>query len=220
MLVLGGETVYIAHLPMFTPVHRYQGIWEVSFGAEADSKYRAERARSANADKIFTLAPKENFRLPELTTTKRTFRADVFVGHFEKNGKLLLEDVTVTLKKTVHFHPFKRAHRLPEGLTYLLLGTGNERFLFHWISVAPNFDQVLVVSPKPSIGEIPPGALFTVPGRRDGERLRAGGSASGVLVAAQGSEEPILVKPIELNLTSEYYFEAGELEANDLPPQP
>lgn len=221
MLVLGGETVYVSHLPMFNPFHRYQGIWEVSFGAEGDRKYREERARPANAAQIFTLAPKENFRLPELTTTKRSFRGDVFVGHFERPGKrLLLAGVTVTLKKAVHFHPFKRGHRLPEGLTYLLFGTGSERFLVHWISVAPNFDQVLVVSPKAATGEIPPGALFVVPGRRDTERLRAGDSVSGLLVAARGPEQPFLVKPTDLSLASEYYFEEGELEPNELPPQP
>ena len=188
MLVLGGETVYISHLPMFHAVHRYQGIWEVSFGAEGDREYRAERARPANAKQIFTLAPKEDFRLPELTTTKRSFRGNLFVGHFERrDNRLLLADVTVTLKRLVHFHPFKRDHQLPEGLTYLLFGTGNERFLAHWISVAPNFDQILVVSPNASIGDIPPGALFTVPGRRDSERLRAGNSVSGVVGRGPGS---------------------------------
>jgi hypothetical protein len=218
MLVLGGETVYISHLPMFNAPHRYQGIWEVSFGAEGDREYRTERARPANAKQIFTLAPTEEFRLPELTTTKRSFRGNVFVGHFERDDKrLLLTDVTVTLKKLVHFHPFNRGHRLPEGLTYLLFGTGNERFLAHWVSVAPNFDQVLVVSPNVSIGEIPPGALFTVPGRRDSERLRTGDLVSGVVVAARGPEQPFLVKPIELRLASEYYFEAGELAPDKLP---
>ena len=86
--------------------------------------------------------------------------------------------------------------------------------------MAPNFDQVLVVSPNSALGEIPPDALFTVPGRRDTERLRPGDPAAGVLVAARGPELPIFVEPVELTLASEYYFEAGELEANELPPQP
>ena len=61
MLVLGSESVYVSHLPMFMPQHRYQGIWEVSFGAEGDKVYRAERARPENAKLIFTLEPTELF---------------------------------------------------------------------------------------------------------------------------------------------------------------
>ncbi len=49
MLVLGSETIYASHLPMFSPQHRYQGIWQVSFGASGDAEYRAERAKPANA---------------------------------------------------------------------------------------------------------------------------------------------------------------------------
>ena len=40
MLVLGTERIYASHLPMFTAQHRYQGIWQVSFGEEGDQAYR------------------------------------------------------------------------------------------------------------------------------------------------------------------------------------
>src|SRR5262245_4310135 len=70
MLVLGSDSVYVSHLPMFMPQHRYQGIWEVSFGEEGDEVYRAERARPENAKLIFTLEPLERFRLPELTQSR------------------------------------------------------------------------------------------------------------------------------------------------------
>src|SRR4030095_13666774 len=121
MLVLGGEAIYVSHLPMFMPQHRYQGIWEVSFGDKGDAKYRAERAKPQNAGEIFTLAPITLFRLPELTTTRKSFKADVFKGHFERDGhERILENVTVTVRRQVHWDPFRTSHTRTEPLPSLL----------------------------------------------------------------------------------------------------
>jgi hypothetical protein len=170
MLVFGGEAIYVSHLPMFMPQHRYQGIWEVSFGEEGDRAYRAERARSGNAGKIFTLEPREKFRLPELTSGRTSFKADVFLGHFEREGhRLLLPNATVTLRRQVHWHPFRAAHARPTPLTYALFGKGKETYLAHWISTAPNFDQILAITPAKPIAEIPAGAQVVLPSRADGE---------------------------------------------------
>jgi len=217
MLVLGRETVYVSHLPMFMAQHRYQGIWEVSFGKEADAVYRAQRARPENAKSIFTLVPTERFRLPELTTTRRSFRADVVRGHFEREGhKRILANVTVTLKRQVHWHPFRNSHKRPEPLTYILFGQGDELFLAHWISVAPNYDQIVAVTPSAPLGEIAPGAQLILPKRADGEALRAGESISGMVIVDQGPEQPARVKPIDLKVAAEIYLEKGELKDNDL----
>lgn len=217
MLVLGSESVYVSHLPMFMPQHRYQGIWEVSFGAEGDKVYRAERARSENAKLIFTLNPLELFRLPELTKTRKSFQADVFLGHFERPGhKRILQDVKVTLQRQVHWHPFRNSHERPEPLTYLLFGKGNELFLAHWISLAPNFDQIVSVTPSKPLGEIPEGAQLVLTKRSDGDALKAGESVSGMMISERGPEQPFAVTPVDLKVDSVIYLEKGELEENDL----
>jgi hypothetical protein len=217
MLVLGGETIYVSHLPMFVPQHRYQGIWEVSFGEAADAVYRAERAKPGNAGVIFTLAPTTRFRLPELTTTRASFEADVFKGHFERDGhKRILEGVTVTVRRQVHWHPFRTGHSRPEPLTYLLFGKGNELFLAHWISVAPNYDEILSVTSPTPLGELPRAAQLVLSQRGDREALKAGESVSGTLLLAQGPEQPVLMKPIDLKVGSVIYLEKGELAESDL----
>ena len=217
MLVVGRETPYISHLPMFMDKHRYQGIWEVSFGEQADAVYRAERARPENAAVIFTLAPKDLFRLPELTTTRNSFQADVFRGHFERPGhKRILSNIKVTLKQQVHWHPFRNSHSRPEPLTYLLFGKGDDLFLAHWISVAPNYDQIVSVTPSAPLTEVPRGAQLVVTKRGDGEALKAGESVSGMLIVDQGPEQPVRIQPIDLKVASEIYLEKGELESNDL----
>lgn len=221
MLVFGGEAIYASHLPMFMPQHRYQGIWEVSFGEEGDRAYRAERARSGNAGKIFTLSPTERFRLPELTSGRTSFKADVFLGHFEREGnQRILRDATVTLRRQVHWHPFRAAHARPVPLTYALFGKGMETYLAHWISTAPNYDQILAVVPAKPLPEIPAGTQVVLPARADGEPLRAGESVSALLIADRGPEQAALVVPVDLKVASEIYLEKGELADDDLPEEP
>ncbi|HYH46886.1 MAG TPA: hypothetical protein VEG34_14480 [Thermoanaerobaculia bacterium] len=217
MLVLGSETLYASHLPMFSAQHRYQGIWEVSFGEEGDRVYRAERARPENAKLIFTLEPTEDFRLPELTQTRKSFRANIYRGHFERLGKKrILENVKVTVRRQVHWHPFRNSHERPEPLTYFLFGKGNELFLAHWISLAPNYDQILSVTPSKPLGEIPEGAQLVIAKRSDGDALKAGESVSGVMIVESGPEQPFTVTPIDLKVGSVIYLEKGELEKNEL----
>jgi hypothetical protein len=217
MLVLGSETLYASHLPMFMDQHRYQGIWEISFGEKGDKVYRAERARPENAKLIFTLNPLELFRLPELTQTRKSFRADVFLGHFERPGhKRILQDVKVTLRQQVHWHPFRNSHERPEPLTYLLFGKGDELFLAHWISLAPNFDQIVSVTPSKPLGEIPEGAQLVLTKRSDGDALKAGESVSGMMIVGRGPEQPFAVTPVDLKVGSVIYLEKGELAKNGL----
>ncbi len=217
MLVVGSNHIYVSHLPMFVPQHRYQAIWEVSFGAAGDAAYRAERARSSNAGSIFTLEPQELFRLPDLTTTRNSFVADVYVGHFEREGKRkLLEGVTATLKRPVHWHPFLTDDRRLDASTYVLFGDDDELFLAHWISTVPNYDQILVVEPSAPLSEIPPGAQFVVVGRDDQQPLRAGDAVAGMMVEVTGPGAPVDLRPATLTVRSEYYFEEGELSFTKL----
>ncbi|MEA2564597.1 MAG: hypothetical protein QOH06_6101 [Acidobacteriota bacterium] len=216
MLVLGSGTVYVSHLPMFMPQHRYQGIWEVSFGEEGDKVYRAERARPENAKLIFTLEPQEEFLLPELTKTRKSFRADIYRGHFERPGhERILENVKVTIREQVHWHPFRNSHERPEPLTYLLFGKGNELFLAHWISLAPNYDQIVSVTSSKPLGEIPEGAQLVLAKRSDGDALKAGESVSGMMIAGL-PEQPFTVKPVDLKVGSVIYLEKGELAKSTL----
>jgi hypothetical protein len=217
MLLFGSERIYMSHLPMFMPQHRYQAIWEVSFGEAGDATYRAEWARPDNAGGIFTLAPQELFRLPDLTTTRESFEADVYVGHFERPGhRKLLEGVTVTLKEAVHWHPFLAGDRRPDQATYVPFGGGDELFLAHWISTAPNYDQILAVAPSAAIGRAPAGAQFVTLERDDEQPLRAGDMAAGLIVHRDRPDGPVRLEMVDLTVGRVYYLEEGELSSSHL----
>ena len=215
MLVLGAKHIYASHLPMFTAQHRYQGIWQVSFGEEGDQAYRA--AQAANEGVIFTLAPNESFRLPELIGPRGSFRADVYLGHFERPGhRKLLDDVTVSLVQRVHWHPFLPDHARPRQLTYLLFGDGEETWLAHWISAAPDYDQVVKVTPAGSTAPLPTLAQVVVLDRDDAQALRPGETVSVLILQDRGAGTPIQAFPADLSVDAELYLEQGELSFSEL----
>jgi hypothetical protein len=217
MLVLGAERIYASHLPMFTAQHRYQGIWQVSFGEQGDQAYREAQAASGG---IFTLAPNETFRLPELTGARGSFRADVYVGHFERPGhRKLLADANVTLVQQVHWHPFLAEHARPEQLTYLLFGDGQETWLAHWISAAPDYDQIVKVTPVGS-SPLPALAQVVVPERDDAQALRPGETVAVLLVEDRGPDTPIRITDAELSVEAELYLEQGELSFSEIADEP
>jgi hypothetical protein len=218
MLVLGTERIYASHLPMFTPQHRYQGIWQVSFGEAGDRAYREAQAAGGG---IFTLEPQETFRLPELTGPRRSFRADVYQGHFERPGhRKLLADVTVSIEQQVHWHPFLAGHTHPDQLTYVLFGDGEASWLAHWISVAPGYDHIVRVRPTDSRGPLPTLAQVVVPERGDHEPLRPGETVAALLLQDGGADTPIRVTAARLSVEAELYLEQDELSFSDLGDEP
>jgi hypothetical protein len=105
MLVVGEETVYLSHLPMFQeegkppmPL-RYQAILEVTFAKQ--ERYVKDR-REHRTTNIYTLNP-EIFVLPELASSDpqhqplRSFKAKaIFRGHLERDDRVpILQDVTL-----------------------------------------------------------------------------------------------------------------------------
>ena len=122
----------------------------------------------------------------------------------------------MTLRRQIHWHPFRNSHERPETLTYLLFGKGKELFLAHWISLAPNFDQIVSVTPSKPLGEIPEGAQIVIAKRGDGDALKAGESVSGMMIAGRGPEQPFTATPVDLKVGSVIYLEKGELAENEL----
>ena len=217
MLLFGTERIYMSHLPMFMAQHRYQGVWEVSLGETADRAYREARARPEHAGTIFTLAPTENFRLPDLTGTRESFPAQVVVGHFDQGHPLFVEGasfgpVTVTLQRAVHWLPLLVEDQRPQDLTYVVAGEGDERFLVHWISSAPNYDQVVALEPAAALGALAPGAQLVVLDRDDDRPLRAGETVKGLVIDRQRADGPVRVRGTEIGVRAEIYLERAELE--------
>src|SRR5215213_6375157 len=176
MLLVGEETAYLSHLPMFDdPNHAIQAILEVTFtddGGNPQAAYVEDRRRTGT--KIYTIDPKK-FVLSDLVSAdpqhhppRRSFNGTIVQGHFERGGTPIAEDVVVEVTNIVHFRVFDPdAQGLPE-LRYLLFGKGSELFMAHLITKPPDFDQVLsvkVTGHEFTDEELRHGVLVVVPGR-------------------------------------------------------
>ena len=223
MLVVGEETIYLSHLPMFQkeggpPMpHRYQAILEVTF-AQQDGYVKDRREHRTTS--IYTLNPQE-FVLAALgasdpqQTPLRSFKAmTIFRGHLERNDRVpILQDVEVSVKQVIHFREFDRKANKSPQLEYLLFGTGQERFLAHVITAPPDFDQILVVKITDhefTNDELAKGVPVVFPGTTNAaaSRLRGKQQVAGEIKVGQAPAP----KMIQVEVSRELYFEEGELQ--------
>ena len=146
---------------------------------------------------------------------RRSFTGRVFRNHFERldTNPVSLGAAVLKITTVVHHRKFAAdAEPLPD-LEYLLFGKGQELFLAHLITMAPDFDHVLGVTkvdghrlPDEALGS---GLAVKFPDRPNeaSQRLRPREEASGTIEIA-GKAIPVRVKTgVEL------YFEEGELSS-------
>lgn len=230
MLVVGGRTAFLSHLPMFDRLdstktafrspHRFQVILEARFGRQGQDRtdvYLKDR-QAHPATRIYTLNPEE-FVLSHLFSPRErprlsTFAGTVFRGHLEQGGTPIpdLDKTTVTVTRVVHGRMFDPAVAKPAALEYILFGKGQELLLAHAIFAAPDFDQVLSVSipggTGPSEKDLAEDIRLVVPTRKNvaAERLREKQTVDGMLRI--GRAEPTKV---HIETGTQFYFEEGEL---------
>ena len=239
MLVVGEQTVFLSHLPMFhsgqpgdpavneagtefTAPHRFQVILEATFTRQGENLadlYVKDRQAHANI-RIYTLAP-EPFVLSRLFTpaTKPqlgSFTADVFRGHLEQGGVPIpgLTAATVEITRVVHARKFNPKAKKPAQLEYILFGKGPELFLAHAIFAPPEFDQVFsiqVAGHELTDTDLGRDALVVFPDRKNvaADRLRERQTVKGTLTIP--GDRDAAGTPVQVQTITEFYFEEGEL---------
>jgi hypothetical protein len=149
MLIFGTPqkdgTIYASHLPLFRSPHDYQIILEIALDAKATLMYR-KSLKNFRQQKVYTIEP-EPFVLPEMITSPRSFKARLFRGHFERDGKPLGDTATVNIKRVLYFKKFDPAAQHSEAAQYLVFGNSSkershEYFAAHVISAKPDFDHI------------------------------------------------------------------------------
>jgi hypothetical protein len=221
MLIVGEQTVFLSHLPIFGSPHDYQVILEAAFakpGSDPQTDYFNDRKRTGT--KIYTLEP-ERFVLTRLAAAAplRSFKASIYRGHFErfpsqraKEAARIAQDVDVNVTRVVHFHKFAPAAAKLAQLEYFLFGKGAELFLAHLITKPPDFDQVLSVkatNSKFTDEELSQGVPIVFPGKTNSiaRRIRDADPVTGQIKGPGGAAP----KSLQLQPGIEFYFEQGEL---------
>jgi len=158
MLIVGEETIYVSHLPMWMAPHNFQVILEVTFKGPGQPQARYIDDRKTTGTRLYTLEPEE-FDIKELAPTapqhlpsRSSFGATIWRNHFEDHpvthpGQrfMIAQDAEVHVENVVYFQELHPHGPGLQALEYLLFGKGQELFLAHVITQPPDFDQVLSV---------------------------------------------------------------------------
>jgi hypothetical protein len=140
MFMFGSDKVYLSHLPMFHSPHDYQVLLEVSLPKEVKSEY-LKHMKLSPLEASYTIVP-ETFSLPDLVSSKKSFKATLFKGHFERGGKAISNEVMISIKKVLYFKKFEKNAFKPDAGKYIIVGNLSEQFLVHKVISKPDFDQI------------------------------------------------------------------------------
>jgi hypothetical protein len=152
------------------------------------------------------------FAAPEASRT--AFKGRVFRGHLERGGQLIegLQDIDVRIGRVVYARELQPNDKKSDELRYILFGKGDELFLAHQITQAPDFDQIVGVSVNGhsfTENELQRGVTVRIPdrGNNPAQRLRKNESIGGE-GQVTGAHQFL---PLQLKVATEFYFEEGEL---------
>lgn len=225
MLLVGTRALYLSHLPMFGPPHNFQALLEVQLRHEdvdPHDVYLRDRADTGTA--LYTLVPevfalRELIKEPSAATARTSFGGQLWRGHFERGGDLLLDGLTVEVVDI----PLLEQLELPSGdprpagdLEYICFGKPGERFLAHRVVAPPDFDQVVAIRlADPEIDDMTRrlGPML-VKGRDDSlpARLQPGETVAGSFFQTIGPQGQHGFTA-ELTVEQELYLEFNELSS-------
>lgn len=139
------DGLYASHLPLFRAPHDHQVVLRVRM---ADPELeRALRAQLDGKTALWTIAP-ERFELsrlgPASSRPLRSFGADIFSGHFERDGKRVYGKVRLVVEQVILYRPLDPAARSRREARYLPVG----RFLVKEIDSRPDYDHIVALATK------------------------------------------------------------------------
>jgi hypothetical protein len=143
MLIFGTEKTYASHLPMFHSPHNYQIILELELDPATKKLFIADQEKNPEYA-TYTIEP-EKFVLPEMMQNPKSFKANLYRGHFERGGIKIAADIHVTIKKIIYYTKFKTDEARAIKTNFIVFGNPKEQFIAHQITNKPDFDQIIQV---------------------------------------------------------------------------
>lgn len=151
------DGLYLSHLPLFRAPHGHQVVLKVRLAdAQLD---RALREQLDGKTHLWTIEP-ERFELsrldPQAGSPLRTFSADVFSGHFERDGKRAYPKAQFVVDRVLVYRQLDSAMRSRSQARYLPVGS----FLVKEIDSRPDYDHIVALAaPAPQVLVVPKAGL-------------------------------------------------------------
>jgi len=155
MFALGSKSTYLVHMPMLHKPHNFQLILEVHLSCQKIQVVLCQEMQKyielSKTNQLITLLPEpldtDSFFNDKVTS----FTADLFQGHFEKQGKKLGK-VKVNVLKTIWKQQISIITNSASFFDeYVIFGKSGEYFTTHIIKNNSHFDYVALVDAPQSI---------------------------------------------------------------------
>lgn len=137
VLVSHTSTIYASHLPLYHKPHNVQVIYKL----ETKSIPLIQLVRD---NPLVTIKP-EKFNIQRLMRgEKMTINADIYMGHFERDGMLVYENMPLTFAKQMYARDFSDIKPSSNKQEYdVITLKKNYRIYVHRIQEAPSYDHLI-----------------------------------------------------------------------------
>lgn len=138
-LMMAGDDLIVSHMPLHGGKHAHQILLSVSVSPDV----RAQLSNLLNGSELVSIAP-EPFSLNQLQSGDLDhFKADIYLGHFERNGSKVIQGVEFQVKQRLLMKHLAPAEN---GSYFTVPLAASQWLLVHRIGKLPSFDQIVLVS--------------------------------------------------------------------------
>lgn len=168
MVLFGKEKVYAYHLPMFHKVHNKQMVLTFDL-----SKAAKDQIMNLQDTTFLTFVPAP-FDLDKFIAAPFDLTGDVYSGHFEQDGVVVMSGVTLVNPKIEYLKELVQPSGTV-GETYKIFGTKNDTYALHLINGGMAIDLIFKLTTLEAydfdyaigyknliVNELKPGDVYTI----------------------------------------------------------
>jgi len=139
VLVTHGSNIYASHLPLYNKPHNVQLLYKLDNNDLA-------LLQTVRDSQLITIKPK-SFNLQRLMRgEKMVIEADLYAGHFERDGMLVYDNISLSFDKQLYVRTFDDIKPSSTKQEYDVVSLRkNYKFYIHRIQQAPSFAHILGV---------------------------------------------------------------------------
>lgn len=139
VLVTQGSSIYASHLPLYNKPHNVQLLYKL------ENKDLAV-LQTVRDSSLITIKPKP-FNLQRLMRgEKMIVEAELYIGHFERGGMLVYENISLSFDKRLYVRTFDDIQPSSTKQEYdVVTLRKNYNIYIHRIQQAPSYDHILGV---------------------------------------------------------------------------
>lgn len=149
MVIFGEEKILAYHLPMFHKVHAYQVVLELKL----NDTLKTELSALQQKGELVTFVPTP-FDMDKFLANPHSLKGDFYLGHFEKDGQLIHENISVDVVKTIYQKPIRIETATRALDDYILVGSSKDLYAIHLLNGVYHQDHIVKLKAMTSLWNV------------------------------------------------------------------